>query len=98
MGPGRFLLGLALLVVGAVMLMVSMGYTSYAFLERLFEFWPVLLVLFGFILIWGGNIPRWAALLIAAAVLVGVVALALNYTGSYYGPGPFACVPGCCSL
>lgn len=103
MGPGRFLLGLAFIVVGTVTLMASLGYTTYAFLERLFDFWPVLLIFFGLILIWGGSIPRWVALLIVAAVLVGVIALALNYTGPFYGPGPFAlndlirarCTPGC---
>jgi len=90
MRPGRFLLGLALLVIGTVMLMVNLGYTTWDFLLRLFEFWPVLLIFFGLTLIWGGNIPRWTALLIAAVVLAGIIILALNYTGPMYIPGPFA--------
>lgn len=90
MRPGRFVLGLALIVLGTVMLMVNMGLTTWAFLDRLFDFWPVLIILFGLTLIWGGTVPRWTALLIAFAVLVGIIVLALNYTGPFYGPGPFA--------
>lgn len=90
MSPGRFLLGLALIVTGTVMFMINLGYTSWAFFNRLLDFWPLLVILFGISLIWGGNIPRWAALLIAAALLAGVIYLAANYPGFYYGPGPFA--------
>lgn len=90
MRPGRFLLGLAFIVVGTVMFMVNMGYTSWDFMYQLMRLWPVLLILFGLSVIWGGNIPRWAALLIAAAVAAGVIYLAARYQGFFYGPGPFA--------
>ncbi len=81
MGFGRFLLGLTFIVVGTAMFMVNMGYTSWNYLYRLVQLWPVLLILFGLSLMWGGKIPRLLALLIAVGVVAGVIYLGLNYRG-----------------
>lgn len=90
MRPGRFLLGLTFIVIGTVMFMVNMGYTSWEFMSQLMHLWPVLLIFFGLSVIWGGDIPRWVALLLVAVVTVGVIYLAVRYQGFFYGPGPFA--------
>lgn len=94
MRPGRFLLGLTFIVVGTVMFLVNMGYTSWSFLFQLLNFWPVLLILFGISLIWEGSIPWWIALIVAAAVLVGIVFLAVNYTEPFSNHGPLAVITG----
>ena len=90
MRPGRFLLGLAFIVIGTVMFMVNLGYTSWSFLGRLVEFWPVLLISFGISLIWGGDVPRWVAIIVVAVIVAGVVFLAINYANPYTGNGPVA--------
>lgn len=87
---GRFLLGLTFIVIGTVMFMVNIGYTSMDFLYQLVDLWPVLLILFGLSLMWGGKIPSLFAVLIAVGVVAVVIYLATGYQGNYYGPGPFA--------
>lgn len=90
MTPGKFLLGLVLIVIGVVMLLVNMGYISYAFFARMVRFWPVISILFGAGLVWGRDIPRWAGFIIIIVVLAVIISLALNYTGPFHGHGPFA--------
>ncbi len=88
MQPGRFLLGLVFILAGAVIFLVNMGYSTWAFFNRLVEFWPVLLILLGISLIWGREIPRWFALVMVLIMLSIVVLLALNYRMPI--PGPYA--------
>lgn len=90
MRPGRFILALILIVTGSVMVLVNMGYSSWAFFRRLIEFWPVLLIILGISLLWGGDIPRWLGILVVIAVVAGIILLAINYPIPFYGPGPFA--------
>ncbi|MGI6554429.1 MAG: LiaI-LiaF-like domain-containing protein [Bacillota bacterium] len=89
MAPGKFLLGLVLILIGAVLLLVNMGYTSYAFFAQMLEFWPVILILFGASLVWGRDIPRWVGFIIIVVVVACIIGLALNYTGPIHRHGPF---------
>ena len=85
MSPGRFFLGLTFIVLGVLAFLDSLGYGLWVFWENAFNFWPVLLIVIGLGLVWGGKIPRLVGLVIASLVVAAIVFLALNYNP----PGPY---------
>lgn len=71
------LLGVILVALGVVLLLNNLGVLPWGVWRTLWRFWPVILVLIGLNILWGGRSP-WLILLITVVVLAGVVALAVR--------------------
>jgi hypothetical protein len=86
MRAGNLLLALFFIVAGVVIFLSNLGYASPDLLRQLFRFWPLILIIVGISLFWGGIIPRFIAVLLVIVLAVGVVILAFVIPG----PGPQA--------
>ncbi len=81
---GTFLAGLVLIIIGLIIFLANIGYGSWTFVEQLYRFWPVLLILIGISIFWGGVMPRWLGILLIIALSGGIVVLAIqNPTSSF---------------
>ncbi|MGE5544105.1 MAG: LiaI-LiaF-like domain-containing protein [Bacillota bacterium] len=78
---GTFLVATFLILAGVTMFMLNLGYGSWQMVVEAGKFWPILLILLGISLLWGGRIPGWLALLLVVALAGGVVFLFLNTPG-----------------
>ena len=78
---GSFLIATILVLAGVVLLMLNLGYGSWQMVTEVWKFWPILLVLLGLSLLWGGRIPYWLALVIVVALAGVVVFLFLKTPG-----------------
>lgn len=79
MHPVRFLLGLAFILSGIMIFLSNLGYLSWHAMVNLLDYWPLGLIIIGISFLWGGEIPRWLALLIAFLMSALVVLLSLQY-------------------
>lgn len=86
MRAGNLLLALFLIVAGMVIFLSNLGYASPDFVRQLFSFWPLILIIVGISLFWGGIIPRFIAAVLVIVFAVGVLALVFFIPG----PGPQA--------
>lgn len=57
-GAGRLTLGLLFIVIGAVTLANGIGLINFTFGSLLTQFWPVILIAFGVIVLYESNRPR----------------------------------------
>jgi hypothetical protein len=87
MSIGLFLVALLLILVGTVFFLTNTGFVSMYFVQRLVDFWPLVFILIGLSLFWGGKIPRLLAFVIIVILVGGVVLLA--YTGGLSGYYPY---------
>ena len=86
MRAGTLLLALFFILAGVVIFLSNLGYVSTGFAQLLFRFWPVILIIIGISLFWGGTIPRPLAFVLVVVFAVGVLVLAFVIPG----PGPRA--------
>ena len=75
MSIGLFLVALLLILTGTVFFLTNTGFVSYI-LQRLADFWPLVFILIGLSLFWGGKIPRPLAFVIIIILVGGVILLA----------------------
>jgi hypothetical protein len=68
---GKFLVATALVWVGQLLFMDSLGYPALPWAAGVLRLWPLLLILVGLSLFWGGRIPVPLALLLVAALVLG---------------------------
>lgn len=68
-----FLLGLLLILVGVVAFLVDLGFGSWDMLRQVARLWPVLLILIGISLFWGGRLPRGLAFTLVVVTISGVI-------------------------
>lgn len=81
MRVSTFLVGTLLILVGVVLFLERLGYGWWRFSRQVLDYWPIILIIIGISLFWGGRIPRWLAFVIVI-ILVGVVVfLALAVPG-----------------
>lgn len=78
---GTFLIATLLVLAGVTMFMLNLGYGSWQMVMQAGELWPILLILLGISLLWGGRLPNWLALFLVAALAGGVVFLFLRTPG-----------------
>ncbi|MGI6327445.1 MAG: LiaI-LiaF-like domain-containing protein [Dethiobacteria bacterium] len=76
MSIGLFLVALLLILTGTVFFLSNTGFVSMYFVQRLTVFWPLVFILIGLSLFWGGKIPRPLAFVIIIILVGGVVLLA----------------------
>ncbi|NLX91494.1 MAG: hypothetical protein GXZ07_07885 [Firmicutes bacterium] len=81
---GSFVAGLLLIIAGLVIFLHNIGYGSWIFFTQLYKFWPVILILIGISLFWGGVIPRLLGILLILALSGGIIALTLLHSSSGY--------------
>lgn len=81
MRVGTLLAGLVFILVGLVLFLANLGYVSPEFIRQLLRFWPILLIIFGLGLFWGGKIPRFFAFMLVIIAIAGVLALAFLVPG-----------------
>ncbi|MEW5920013.1 MAG: DUF5668 domain-containing protein [Bacillota bacterium] len=86
MRSGTLLLALFLILAGVIIFITNLGYVSPEFSWQLFRLWPLILIIIGLSLFWGGIIPRPVAFSLVLVLVAGIVALALFFPG----PGPGA--------
>ncbi|HAP31880.1 MAG TPA: hypothetical protein DCQ14_02305 [Firmicutes bacterium] len=77
MRPWVFLLALFLILCGIVLFLINLGYASPQFGRELLRLWPLILIVIGLSLFWGGVIPRALAFGLTLALVFGVAALAI---------------------
>ena len=77
MRPWIFLLALFLILCGMVLFLTNLGYASPQFGRELLRLWPLILIIIGLSLFWGGIIPRPLAFGLTLALVLGVAALAV---------------------
>lgn len=87
-----------LIGVGAIWLLINLGFISVNSLSSLFQFWPLLLVILGLDILFGHRYP-WVGSLVAIAALGGLIAFlvlqpqsttTLNTTSSRYKEETFS--------
>jgi len=78
---GSFLFATLLVLTGVAIFMLNLGYGSWELIRRAAEMWPVLLILLGLSLFWGGRIPQWLAILLVLALTAGVVYMFIQTPG-----------------
>ena len=78
---GTFLAATLLVLAGVAMLMLNLGYGSWQMVIEAGKLWPILLILLGLGLLWGGRIPGWLAMVLVVALAGGVVFLFLKTPG-----------------
>jgi len=83
---GTFLVGALFILAGVVLFLERLGYSWWGFSRQVLNYWPLILVIIGISLFWGGRIPRWLAFAIIVILVGGVVLLALAAPSS---PPPF---------
>ncbi len=86
MRAGTLLLALSFILAGMVIFLSNLGYVSPEFVRQLFRFWPLILIIVGLSLFWGGIIPRFIAVILVVVLTAGVLVLAFVIPG----PGPQA--------
>jgi hypothetical protein len=79
-----FLAGALFILAGVVLFMEKLGYSWWGFSGQVLSYWPVILIIIGISLFWGGKIPRWLAFAFIVILVGGVVALALVAPKSRY--------------
>lgn len=79
MRPWVFLLALFLILWGMVLFLTNLGYASPQFGRELVRLWPLVLIIAGLSLFWGGIIPRPLAFGLTLALVLGVAALAIYF-------------------
>lgn len=84
MRTGTLLLALFLILAGVMTFLANLGYISPQFGWQLSRMWPLVLIIIGLGLFWGGTIPRPLAFTLALVLVAGIIALALLFPG----PGP----------
>ncbi len=82
MRAGTLLLALFFILAGLVIFLSNLGYVSPMFIQQLLRFWPLILIIIGISLFWGGIIPRFLSFILVAVIIVGVLVLA------FAAPGP----------
>jgi hypothetical protein len=83
---GTFLLGALFILAGVVLFLERLGYSWWGFSGELLNYWPIILVIIGISLFWGGRIPRWLAFFVMVILVGGVIFLSL--AGPHF-PDPF---------
>ncbi len=78
---GTFLVATLLVLAGVAMFMLNLGYGSWEMVRQAIDLWPVLLILLGLSLFWGGRIPHWLALALVVALAGAIVFLFLKEPG-----------------
>ncbi len=76
MSIGLFFTALLLILTGIVLFLTNTGFVSMYFVQRLADFWPLVFVLIGLSLFWGGKIPRLPAFIIIVLLVAGVLLFA----------------------
>lgn len=84
MRPGRFVWGLAIIILGALFLAASLGWIGWGFVWSLVQLWPVILILVGIHFLLGRSQPTLAAI-IMGVVLLASVAVAWGLWGAGFG-------------
>lgn len=64
--------GLLLVLTGMVLFLVNIGYGSWAMLDDLIKWWPLLLIILGLGMFGRGRLPYWIAYLIIILSLAAV--------------------------
>lgn len=77
MRVGTFLVGTLLILAGVVLFLERLGYTQWGFSRQILSYWPLILIIIGLSLFWGGRIPRWLAFIIIAVLVGAIIFLAL---------------------
>jgi hypothetical protein len=72
-----FLAGVLFILAGVILFLERLGFSWWGFSRQVLSYWPVILIIIGISLFWGGKIPRWLALAIIVVLVGGVVSLAL---------------------
>jgi len=72
-----FLAGTLLILAGIIIFIENLGFGWRGFSGYIFNYWPVLLIIVGVGVFWGGKIPYWLAFVIVAALAGGVIFFAL---------------------
>lgn len=86
MSLGIFLVALLLILAGTAFFLANLGYVSMFFIRRLVDFWPVIFILIGLSLFWGGRLPRLLAFVIVIILVGGLILLAFTEGVLWYFP------------
>lgn len=89
MRVGTFLLSALFILAGVVLFLERLGYTWWGFPGELLNYWPIILIIIGISLFWGGRIPRWLAFFVMVILVGGVIFLALAAPHFPDFPDPF---------
>lgn len=73
MRVSTFIFSLLLILTGAAMALVELDYTTWEQAVQLQRLWPLVLVVAGVSLFWGGRIPSWLALFLVIAITGGII-------------------------
>ncbi|HHT46445.1 MAG TPA: hypothetical protein GX004_04015 [Firmicutes bacterium] len=88
MSIGTFLVALLLILAGAALFLANLGYVSMFLIRRLANFWPLIFILIGLSLFWGGRIPRLLAFVIVIILVGGLILLV--FTGGLFRYFPYS--------
>lgn len=72
MRPGRIIIGLVLILFGALFLAASLDWIEWSFFLSVWQLWPIVLILIGIQLLFGRRNPTLAALLMIVVLAAGV--------------------------
>ncbi len=78
---GTFLIATLLVLTGVATFMLNLGYGSWQMIMQASELWPILLILLGLSLFWGGRIPGWIALVLVVVLVGGLIYMFLETPG-----------------
>lgn len=81
MRAGTLLAALFFILAGLVIFLANLGYVSPDFVRHLVRFWPLILIVIGISLFWGGTIPRFLAFFLVVIAVAGVLVSSLLITG-----------------
>ncbi|NLJ75894.1 MAG: hypothetical protein GX325_01365 [Peptococcaceae bacterium] len=81
MSTGSFIVGLALILVGATVLLDNLGYGTRGLITQLQKLWPVIIIVIGIGVLGNGRIPYWLGIIITLVLVGGIVFLFMGAPG-----------------
>ncbi|NLC51987.1 MAG: hypothetical protein GX764_06780 [Firmicutes bacterium] len=81
-----FFVGLFFILAGLLLLLNNFGYNTTFLVGQLFKLWPLLLILIGASIYWGGKLPRWLAFILIIMLVGGIIVLTMTHSSPRLWP------------